>query len=929
MTTRTFIHDHFRLLIAIVVLAMSVALLSQPRPVQSFVTPAFIDSPANLTVTAASSAGIILNWGPVTGADHYQVERSETMSGPFTTVGKIITNTTFTDDTVNNLRAYVYRARAIGSDNQTGEMLISQPSNMALGTAITFQPSPLLGQRIAAQHVYDVRTAINSVRTLAHLAAVNWTRNTLSGLQVKASDVQELRDRLDETLATLQIPVLAYQDTLIAGSTRIRAVHLEQLRDRSIRGKSDSSGPLYPNASRAQVGEFGPIKNLPLVPVHLSVLPNRKILFWGRDLAMNPDGTIPTTGRGDAKQVVGRSDVYIWDGVNTPQEVDNTTTNLFCSGHSFLPDGRLFVAGGHNDTDRDGVGDKETNIFDFRDESWTPGPIMDHGRWYPFNVTLGTGEVVILSGGFRDGGDSGINLATDLYKLKIDTAPATPEGDLRKLDDASSTITTYPYLHLMPDGKILQGQSGVFSVCSGSLDCIKSKKGGRTLDPLALPGSQWADISDGDTVPHAQGSAVLYDSGRKVLLTGGFQEGLNPSREAESIALNSSPLAWVPKSPMNFRRTYHTSTILPNGKVLVTGGVSCPGGNHVESFSLEGLACSSGQVMNAELWDPQTGQWTILAPQKEIRAYHSVAALLPDGTVLVGGGGRPGAIGENDFKGNKITDANHRRPDGMSFGHPNVEIYSPPYLFGPTARPVITTQPPATVANGETFFVGTSGAGSEPRVSLVRLPSVTHGFNQDQRQLFLTPTLASGGVFVTVPSSPNEIPPGYYMLFVLNSDDVPSIAAIVQVLNASLFPTVLPATTATGAAEQGIEFSSLVNGEITHIRFYKAAGELSGGHVGHIWDVATQTHLASAQFFNETASGWQEAQLSTPLPITANTRYRVTYNVHSLVAKTFNAVQSPMLSWPLVGWGSWFSTPAGSYPTNGSTSNLFADVKFK
>jgi hypothetical protein len=909
--------------------------------VQGIVTQSFIDQPANLNVTVASSNAITLTWGAVMGVDHYQVERSDTMSGPFTTVGNNVAGntTTFTDTSVSNLHAYVYRARAIGFSFQTGEMLISQPSNMAFGTAITFLPSPLAGQQIAAQHIYDMRTAINLVRTLAFLPSANWTRSTLNGLQVRASDVQELRDRLEETLAVLQVPPFTYQDPVLftgANGTQIKAAHLEQLRQRSSRVSSSIAGPIYPNASKAQVGEFGPTKNLPLVPVHLSVLPNRKILFWGRDLQMNPDGTIPVTSRGDAKQVVGRSDVYIWDGTNTPQHVDNLMTNLFCSGHTFLPDGRLFVAGGHNDPDTDGVGDKETNIFDFRNESWTAGPVMDHGRWYPFNVTLPTGEVVILSGG-SDASQQGLNLATDVYKLKIDTNPLTPQGDLRQLDNADSTITTYPYLHLMPNGKILQGQSGVFAVCfNGSLDCIKSRKGGRTLDPLAPAGTQWTDIPDGVTVPHAQGSSVLYDSGRKALLTGGFQDGLRPSKEAESISLTASTLMWNPEAPMNFKRTYHTSTILPNGKVLVTGGVSCPGGDHIESFNQDGLACSDGEVMNAELWDPQTGQWTILAPQKEIRAYHSVAALLPDGTVLVGGGGRPGAVGEIDFNGNKITDANQRKPGGMSFGHANVEIYSPPYLFNangtPATRPVITTQPPETTANGETFFIGTSGAGSQPKVSLVRFPSVTHAFNQDQRQISLTPMLASGGMFVTVPSSPNECPPGYYMLFVLNSSDVPSIAAIIQVRNPSLFPFVLPVTTATGQGltwEQGIEFSSLVNGQITHIRFYKALGEPSGGHVGHIWDATTGMELASAQFFNETASGWQEAQLSTPLPITANTRYKVTYNVHNLVAKTFDVFPPPVFRWPLVGWGSSFSTPAGSFPTTGSTSNLFADVRFK
>jgi hypothetical protein len=125
-----------------------------------------------------------------------------------------------------------------------------------------------------------------------------------------------------------------------------------------------------------------------------------------------------------------------------------------------------------------------------------------------------------------------------------------------------------------------------------------------------------------------------------------------------------------------------------------------------------------------------------------------------------------------------------------------------------------------------------------------------------------------------------------------------------------------------------MEFSSSVNGQITHIKFWKALGEPSGNHWGRIWS-ANGLLLASALFTNETASGWQVAQLQTPLPINAHVRYKVTYNVHNVVAKTFSALDNPITSGPLVAWGSSFSTPAGSFPTTGSTSNLFADVIFK
>jgi hypothetical protein len=168
------------------------------------------------------------------------------------------------------------------------------------------------------------------------------------------------------------------------------------------------------------------------------------------------------------------------------------------------------------------------------------------------------------------------------------------------------------------------------------------------------------------------------------------------------------------------------------------------------------------------------------------------------------------------------------------------------------------------------------------------------------------------------------------MLFVLNGG-VPSVAKIVRVGSTSVFLTDAPETIATGQGltwEQGLEFSSSVNGEITHIRYWKAADEPAGGHIGRIWST-NGTLLATASFTCETASGWQQAPLSPALPITAGVHYKVTYNVSNVVSKTFNVLNSPITVGLLTGWGSSFSTPAGSYPTTGSGSNLFADIVFR
>lgn len=173
------------------------------------------------------------------------------------------------------------------------------------------------------------------------------------------------------------------------------------------------------------------------------------------------------------------------------------------------------------------------------------------------------------------------------------------------------------------------------------------------------------------------------------------------------------------------------------------------------------------------------------------------------------------------------------------------------------------------------------------------------------------------------------MPAGLLHAVVLNNG-VPSVAKIVRVGGTSIFPTDAPVTTADGAGstwEQGVEFSASVNGEITHIRYWKAAGE-PGPHSGRIWSPSGQ-ELATVTFTCETASGWQQAALTTPLPITAGVRYRATYSANLTVAKTFSVLNAPITTGPLTAWGSWFSSPAGSYPTTGSGSNLFADVVFR
>ncbi|TMI03992.1 MAG: DUF1929 domain-containing protein, partial [Betaproteobacteria bacterium] len=172
------------------------------------------------------------------------------------------------------------------------------------------------------------------------------------------------------------------------------------------------------------------------------------------------------------------------------------------------------------------------------------------------------------------------------------------------------------------------------------------------------------------------------------------------------------------------------------------------------------------------MWDPATESWTTMASAQAVRLYHSAALLLPDGRVLTTGG-------------DDIT---------------QVELYSPPYLFA-GARPTITSAP-AVVSFGQSYFVETPDAANIAKVRWIRLGSVTHAFNMNQRINSLSFSQAPGGLNVVSPSNPNLAPPGHYLLFILNANGVPSIAKIVQ-LGSSTAPDPTPPTVSMTAPVNG------------------------------------------------------------------------------------------------------------------------------
>jgi hypothetical protein len=318
----------------------------------------------------------------------------------------------------------------------------------------------------------------------------------------------------------------------------------------------------------------------------------------------------------------------------------------------------------------------------------------------------------------------------------------TAAGSYRDLTAAEKWLPLYPWMYLAPNGK-------VFNAGPNGWTSYLDPAGSGTWDPpLARSNFGDRDIGEG-----TYGSSAMYADG-KILIMGGSDPA---TATAEVIDLNAANPSWRYVAPMASPRKQHVATILPNGQVLVIGGHSGPGKDN-----------PAYPVYAAEMWDPGTETWTTLASMATYRGYHSTAFVLPDARVVSAGGEDVGA---------------------------NAEIFSPPYLFwGP--RPTITAAPDS-VTYGQTFPVSTPDAASIDRVTLLRLPSITHGFDQNQR--FAEPSFSrgTGELTVTAPGDPNRLPPGHYMMFLLNTTGVPSMAKIIRIGNAPPPPPPPPPTTTT------------------------------------------------------------------------------------------------------------------------------------
>lgn len=357
-------------------------------------------------------------------------------------------------------------------------------------------------------------------------------------------------------------------------------------------------------------------------------------------------------------------------------------------------------------------GSRQAYLFHPSSLTWELTSPTQDGRFYSSTLTLGDGRILTMFGSA-----AGVSRTIEVYAGGNwgTPIPFPPAFD----------YLYYPWTYLLPDGRLFTaGPTGVT----------------RRFDwtaPVDQPTNTWATIAGVRSTGGEKGTSVLlplrapgYEP--RVIIAGGNTAAAEST--AEIIDLSTPTPSWSALPNMNVARPEQfTAVMLPDGKVFVAGGVP-------------------GSAGPAEIFDPSdpSAGWALGPDMTYTRGYHSSALLLPDGSVLVGG-------------------------DPPSGGAPTPhERFFPGYCFRP--RPTISNSP-ATAAYGTTVTVQTPDAADIGEVVLLRPGAATHGYNMSQRFVGCQITGTAGSdLNVLMPPDGNVAPPGPYLLFVVSTGRVPSVA---------------------------------------------------------------------------------------------------------------------------------------------------------
>lgn len=462
---------------------------------------------------------------------------------------------------------------------------------------------------------------------------------------------------------------------------------------------------------------------------------------------LTADGRVLSYGTRESGQQTAFFQYAVWDIDDNSHMTwaNGTGTDIFCSSQILLPEGNQVFIAGGDNW----TGTATTNTGNNNSNLFSTADSSLTRQSNMNRARWYSSSTMLLSGEvYIQGGTGG----TDRPEVRA------ANGIFRLLNGANtgSLDFMYPRNFVAPDGR-------VFGFDSAGRMYYIDPNGAGTITNV---GQFNAAVTGSDS------SAAMFAPGR-ILQFGGNSNG------AIVIDITGGGTPSVTNTAaMTMQRRLGTATLMADGKVLATGGSRV--WNEMTDV-----------VYDAEIWNPATGQWSRAATAVQARLYHSIGLLLPDATVLVAGGGAPGP--QNNLNG---------------------EIYHPPYLFSNGAeavRPVIASAP-TVVDPGKTVTVSFTHPNGRPasRVTFVKTGSVTHSWNMDQRFVDLPFTAGPNGTLaVQIPARASDVPPGMWMMFVLDDAGVPSLAKIMRVnvapsLNVAVAPTITAPGNQGGSAGNAI-----------------------------------------------------------------------------------------------------------------------------
>ncbi|MFF8354138.1 galactose oxidase-like domain-containing protein [Streptomyces chartreusis] len=507
------------------------------------------------------------------------------------------------------------------------------------------------------------------------------------------------------------------------------------------------------------------------------VLPTQNPVRSMHSVVLNNGKVLLIAGSGNSEQMfeAGTFTSAVYDPENGTYKQIPTPKDMFCAGHVQLQDGRVLVMSGNKGyPSADGrigyQGYKDSYIFDPVTETYGKTNDMNDGHWYPSATVLGNGDVISF-GGLKE--DSTGSVTAELWS---DAEQKWLE--LWKVNQTWSYWGLYPSMILMQDGRLFYSGSHVFGNNIPGTGSAIYDYGANTV--TQIPGLQNKDQRD-------QSASVLLPPAQdqKVLTIGGGNIDSNPdaNRLTDVIDLKQPNPSYVAGPPLpqgtvdlgngkvpqtgNQGKMYVSAVLLPDGKVLETGGA---------------LHNRADPVYESSIYDPATGTFDPVAADPEERGYHSSAFLLPDGRVM--------ATGDN--------------PGNGSWNH-DVSVYTPPYLLK-GERPKITSVIDTEWTYGDTQRITVDRPIA--KAELIRPAAVTHSSDPNQRFVDLPLSVDGANVDLNVTSNPNLAPPGWYMLFAVDAGGVPSVAKWVHLQGPS-------ALSATDSSAHVHDFAGNLKGKVT------------------------------------------------------------------------------------------------------------------